>query len=278
MYTLLTLFSLALGAIMGSFLLVVALRYNTGLSLQGRSRCFSCSKKLSWYELVPILSYLVQRGRCRKCSSYIPAETLVAELLTAVVFVLISLRGVLVGQEMVVWTLPYLIGSFFLFAIFSLLIVIFFYDMHHKIIPDGLSLSFGILALASTFFFAMDSGVFMYTGFIIPSVYHILAGILVPLPFVLIWVFSKGRMMGLGDPKLMVGMGLLLGITQGFTAVFVSFWVGTLFVIALVTTEKVLSKKLFGPSKKSIMKQELPFGPFLILGTLITIVFNVNVL
>lgn len=278
MITTLTILSGILGAIMGSFLLVVALRYNTGMSLQGRSRCFSCGKKLNWYELIPLVSYFAQQGRCKKCSSEIPAETVFAELITAVVFILISLRGLLVGQELVMWTLPYLIGSLFLFVIFSILIVIFFYDMHHKIIPDDLSLSFGILALLSSFFFSIESGVFIYTGFGIPDSLHIFAGLLVPLPFVLIWLFSKGRMIGLGDPKLMIGMGLLLGLAQGFTAVFVSFWVGTLCVIAMLVTQKVLAKKLFATGKKSIMKQEVPFGPFLILGTLITIVFNINLL
>ena len=84
--------------------------------------------------------------------------------------------------------------------------------------------------------------------------------------------------MGLGDPKLMVGIGFLVGFSQGFTAVFVSFWVGTLFILSLLLIEKVLSKKLFGSGKKSIMKQEIPFGPFLIVGALITIIFNISVL
>jgi len=278
MFTLLIIFSLLLGAIMGSFLLVVSLRYNTGMSLQGRSQCFSCAKKLSWYELIPIFSYLVQQGRCRTCSSHIPAETLFAELIVAVTFGLIAVRGLLVGQEALVWTLPYLIGTFFLFVVFSVLSVIFFYDMRHKIIPDTLSFVFALIAVAGSFFFSFDSGVFIYTGFTLPSIIHVLSGVLVPLPFILIWIFSKGTLMGLGDPKLMVGIGLLLGLSQGFTAVFVSFWVGTLFVISVLLTEKVLSKKLFTAGKKSIMKQEIPFGPFLILGMLVSIVFNINVL
>ena len=99
---------------------------------------------------------------------------------------------------------------------------------------------------------------------------------MVPLPFVLIWIFSKGRMIGLGDPKLMVGMGFLLGTSQGFTSVFVSFWIGSLIVISALVTQKVLSKKLFGSTKGGIMKKEVPFGPFLILGTLLTLIFNIQ--
>ena len=224
---------------MGSFLLVVSLRYNTGVSLQGRSRCFSCGKNLVWYELVPVLSYLFQRGRCRGCSSHISSETVFTELAMGITFALISVRGLFVGQELMIWSTPYLIGTFLLFALFSVLAVIFLYDLRHKIIPDMLSLAFGVLAFISMFFFGFDSDVFVYTGFALPTTLSVLAGILVPLPFALIWLFSKGRMMGLGDPKLMVGIGFLLGFSQGFTAVFVSFWVGTLFILSLLLIEKV---------------------------------------
>lgn len=270
------LFSMILGAIMGSFLLVVSLRYNTGKSLKGRSQCFSCRKNLQWFELIPVISFISQRGRCRSCSSAIPQETLIAEGLTALLFGLIAMRGLFVGLEDLIFTTPYLIATLFLFVVFSVLIVVFFYDIHHKIIPDSLSFSFGFLGLLSAFFLNSEMGTLVYQGFTVPSLSHLLGGILVPLPFVLIWVFSKGRMIGLGDPKLMVGMGFLFGLYQGITSVFVSFWIGSLVVISLIAIEKILSKKLFSNSKGGIMKQEIPFGPFLILGTLVTFLFNIN--
>jgi leader peptidase (prepilin peptidase)/N-methyltransferase len=268
--------SVVLGAIFGSFLLVVALRYNTGKSLQGRSHCFSCRKILTPSELIPIVSYLAQRGRCTKCCSRIPLETLGSELLTAATFGLIAARGLLVGTPEVIMTIPYLISSLILFALFSVLIVIFFYDIHHKIIPDHLSLTFGILALVSSFFLSLQQGVFIYQGFQVPDLWHLLGGVIVPLPFVLIWIFSKGRLIGLGDPKLMVGMGFLFGTAQGISSVFVSFWLGSLVIFSFIVVQKVLRRELFATSKGGIMKQEIPFGPFLILGTLATVVFNIN--
>ena len=268
--------SLILGSIVGSFLLVVALRYNTGKSLQGRSECFSCKKTLSWYELIPIVSYLIQKGRCHSCSSLISLETLGAEILTSLVFGLIAARALFLDKADFIITTPYLLGTVFLFIVFSILIVIFFYDIHHKIIPDRLSFSFGALGFLSLFFFGLQEGVFVHMAWHLPGIWQILGGLLIPLPFVLIWIFSHGRMIGLGDPKLMVGMGFLFGSLQGITSVFVSFWIGTLFIIAMLLVQKVLHKKLFAGAKGGIMKQEVPFGPFLILGTLVTLVFNIN--
>lgn len=274
--TILAMMSFALGAIFGSFLLVVTVRYGTGKSLQGRSHCFSCGTTLKWYELIPILSYLSQRGRCRTCSSHIPLETIAVEVFTAVLFTLLALRGLFVGNVEVIFTFPYLIATLFLFLLFSILTIIFFYDFRHKIIPDIFSLAFGVIALIAGFFFSIEGGVFLFTGLHIPTLWYLAGGILVPLPFYLIWLFSKGRLIGLGDPKLMVGIGLFFGVIQGLTAVIVSFWIGTLAIIAMLIIQKVLSKKLFERKRGGIMKQEVPFGPFLILGTLVTLIFNLQ--
>ena len=62
------------GLLLGSFLNVVSLRFNTGKSLNGRSMCFSCAKTLQWFELIPVVSWLIQKGRCRGCSSRISFE------------------------------------------------------------------------------------------------------------------------------------------------------------------------------------------------------------
>ena len=154
--------------------------------------------------------------------------------------------------------------------------IIFFYDIRHKIIPDKLSFLFALSSFVSLFFFSIDKGVFSYQGFHTPSLLHLFAGILIPLPFVLIWLFSKGKLMGLGDPKLMVGIGFLLGLSKGYTAIVISFWVGAIFVFALMVIQNIFHKKLLQNGQKGIMKAEIPFAPFLIIGTLITLVFNYN--
>lgn len=276
MLSLLVILSFIFGTILGSFLLVVTLRYQTGKSLQGRSRCFSCGHTLSWYELVPVLSYLSQKGRCRSCSSHIPVETILVELGTGIVFAALATRAFFVGQTELMWNFDYLAGTLYLFTIFSVLVVIFLYDLKHKIIPDRLSFIFALLALIGSFFFSFRSGVYLWEGFSVPGLWHVLGGILVPLPFYLIWKFSKGRMMGLGDPKLMVGMGFLFGVLGGISAVFVSFWIGTLFIISTLIINNIFSGQLFGSSREGIMKQEVPFGPFLVLGSLVTLIFHIQ--
>ena len=262
-----------LGFIFGSFLNVVSLRFNTGKSINGRSMCMSCSKTLSWYELIPVVSWIIQKGRCRTCSSKISFELLASELLTGLFFGLIAARGFFMNE--VSLDISYITGTVYLLVIFSILVVVLFYDFRHKIIPDELSLGFAILAFIGMFFF--DSS-FSYVNFHVPGIWNILAGILVPLPFALVWFFSKGRLIGLGDPKLMVGIGCLLGVERGFSAVFASFWIGSIFALFIFAVDKLYGKNLVLKGKKSIMSMEIPFAPFLVLGTLVVVVFGLNVL
>ena len=84
-------FSFVLGTLIGSFLNVVALRYNTGMTVNGRSKCFSCGKNLSWFELFPVLSFLFQKGACRKCKSKISWQYPLIETLSGIIFVMIFL-------------------------------------------------------------------------------------------------------------------------------------------------------------------------------------------
>jgi len=258
MNILIFIFVFALGIIIGSFLNVIIFRLNTGRTfIKGGSMCMTCGHKLRWFELVPVLSFLVLRGRCRECRSKISIQYPVVEIITGLVFTLIAFKF-----------LPILYFSFWLYvlylvmflAIFSLLIVIFVYDLKHKIIPNKLSYSFSALALLSLVVSIALFGSF-FSWF---NVLNLLAGPLIALPFVLIWFFSKGRLMGLGDGKFMVGMGWMLGFSSGAFAVIISFWIGAVVSLLLM----IFSKKKVG------MKTEVPFAPFLIISTLITFIFN----
>lgn len=260
-------FVTAFGFIIGSFLNVVVLRYNTGRSLQGRSACFSCTSVLAWYELIPIGSYLVQFGRCRNCDARISSQYPAVELLTGVLFLLLHLKffsGVL--------SLSYAL-SFLLYALITcLLVAILVYDIRHKIIPTGLVYGAAALALSASF---VD---FAALTFKIPSVLQIAAGPLVALPFALLWFTSHGRWMGLGDAKIALVIGWLVGLTQGFSAVLLAFWSGAFVSVALLSLsylQKGLLKRssLIGAGNSLLlqrlpvltMKSEVPFAPFLIL-------------
>lgn len=251
-----------LGLIVGSFLNVVALRYNTGRSLQGRSGCFSCRKTLSWYELIPVFSYVMQRGRCRSCNSILSAQYPAVELLTALLFLLLHLKFFL-GEL----SSEYLFAMTFYVTLFSLLIVILIYDIHHKIIPNGLVYAASLFALV---------GMCVAIIFDIPAAFSyldLLAGPALAAPLAVFWAVSKGRWMGLGDAKLALVMGWTLGLLPGLLALLLSFWIGAVVGVLLLSLgwlamrfERLMGKRqLSGRMAELTMKSEIPFAPFMIL-------------
>ena len=255
-------FATLLGAIIGSFLNVVILRYGTGRSVGGRSGCMSCGYKLRWYDLVPILSWLSLGGKCRRCKSKISRQYPLVELGTAIVFGLIACRVLLIGASAHIAAVMFIWYA----IIAALLVVIFVYDMRHKIIPDGLSYAFTGMALAQTIFLTMQN--FTNT----PGVWlDVFAGLIIASPFFLIWYFSEGRLMGFGDIKLMLGIGWIFGLTSGIFAVMLAFWIGAVFGLVLILMSR-LNKRV----ARITMKQEIPFAPFLILGILVQFFWPLN--
>jgi leader peptidase (prepilin peptidase)/N-methyltransferase len=251
------------GAIIGSFLNVVILRYRSGRTLGGRSACMTCSKTLSWFELIPIGSYLTQCGKCTGCKTRISAQYPIVETLTGFVFVMIFFR-----LAYLLSSTPLLFGILFAYYAFlcCLLIVLSVYDIKHKILPDQLVFLFAGIALIGLFFLRGDA-LILHT----PSLSQILAGIILPAPFSFLWYISKGRWMGLGDAKLMIGIGFLLGLSAGTAAIVVSFWIGALVSILLM---------IFGSCLKGrhlTWKSAIPFGPFLALGTIIILFSGLDI-
>jgi leader peptidase (prepilin peptidase)/N-methyltransferase len=253
---LLPIFIFILGLIIGSFLNVVILRMNTGRSVaKGRSKCARCSTTLSWYELIPVVSFLGLRGKCKTCNNHISFQYPLVELVTAIVFT------ILYTTIIATYGITATAGIVFLFSITvaALLIVIFVYDIRHTIIPDIAVYLFIILSLI-----AIVWHMFTMPGFSPFSA--VFGGVLVALPFFLLWALSKGTFMGFGDVKLALGMGWLLGITGGFSAVLFSFWIGG--AVGLL---------LLGISRKYSMRSQIPFAPFLILGTFIVGAWGVTI-
>jgi len=246
-----------LGLIIGSFLNVVILRLNTHRSFGGRSGCMSCGKKLNWHELVPLFSYLYLRGRCSGCKTKISKQYFWVELLTGLIFAGLFLKF----QDLfLINTLTFSITMAFYATMFSILIVIAVYDLRHKIIPDSLVLTLGTLSFVGLFFF--DNFGF---NIHIPSLMQFLSGILIPLPFALFWLVSRGKWMGLGDAKLAIGLGWLLGLSRALSGIVLSFWTGAIVGVILI---------LF--SKKHSIKSEVPFAPFLVLGTILAFLFELH--
>ena len=245
------------GSIIGSFLNVVILRYRSGRTLGGRSMCFACGKKLCFYELVPIGSFVTQRGRCSGCQSKISWQYPIVEALTGILFVFLYFRF-----EYLITTVPILfIVLFAYFAIiFCLFIVLSVYDIKHKILPDGLVLTFVIIAFLGMFLIDGDS-----IALHLPHFSQLLAGIVLPAPFAAMWLFSRGKWMGLGDSKFMVGIGFLLGMSAGIAAILFSFWIGAIIGIIILICSNITRKHSVS------LKTAIPFGPFLALGTIIVV-------
>lgn len=228
------------GAIVGSFLNVVGLRWNSGLTMGGRSFCPVCMKKLRFWELVPIVSYVALRGRCARCKTRISPQYPLVELLTGLVF-----------ATVLPWMLP----------VFCIYIAILIYDFRHKIIPDAFVYTAIVLSL-------------IYCLFLTPHhLLDLLSGPIIFSFFGLVWLLSKGRAMGFGDAKLGLSVGLLLGFAQGLSAIVLSFWIGS-----GVTLLYMLGVRLFGGSKKLTMKSEVPFAPFIILGAWLALIFHFDLL
>jgi leader peptidase (prepilin peptidase)/N-methyltransferase len=251
------------GAIIGSFLNVVILRYRSGRTLGGRSACMVCSKTLHWYELVPIGSFFTQGGKCTNCKTKISWQYPVVEAVTGFVFVLLYYRfGYLMAGT------PLLFGILFAYYafIFCLFIVLSAYDIKHKILPNQFIILFASVALIGTFLLKGDAIVLH-----LPNYTQILAGIILPAPFSLIWLLSKGKWMGLGDAKFMIGIGFLLGLSAGVSAIMISFWIGAIASIIMVVLGSHLGKK------GVTLKSAIPFGPFLALGTFIVFLMGIDI-
>lgn len=256
-------FSFLFGLIIGSFLNVVIYRYNTGISINGRSGCLSCGKKLSFFELIPVLSFLLLRGKCKGCKSKVSWQYPLVELSTGIIFSLIVYKYINDPFILLDNIANYIT---FAFIIFAILIVIFVYDLRHKIIPDALVYSFAGLSLLyriyETNFNSMNSLAW----------FDLFSGVILFLPFFILWIVSKGTWIGLGDGKLALGIGWLLGFIGGVSAIILAFWIG-----ALICAPLVLISKLKPDFKHITRKTEVPFAPFLIIGLVIVFFFPIDV-
>lgn len=234
------------GSAVGSFLrvLVDRLPKNENVFLD-RSECASCKKKLSPIELIPVVSYLLQNGKCRHCKVRIPFKLFVMEVLVGAIF-----SGLF--AYFIVFNLP-IPQLVYVLVVFSIFIAIFFTDLESGIIPDQLTLVLLIVVAVYSFIFMPHSII----------VNHIITGILFCLFFFILHIATRGRGMGFGDVKLAFPLGLFLGYPLIIPAFYISFLTGAAISIILV---------LWG--KKNFKKSTIPFGPFLIFAAAISYFFG----
>jgi len=267
MEILLYIFIFFLGLSAGSFMNVLVFRLGTGLGFKGRSFCFSCGKKLSWYELIPLVSFLVQGGRCRSCRAKISWQYPVVEFISGVLFVGIFWK---LGFSNIFEQGVFGMELFAYYAIaFSLLVAIVIYDIRHKIIPN----QFVYLFIALAFLRVLNFENFDLIGNWKLEIENLISGPIFAAPFAFFWLVSKGRWMGLGDAKFAWGIGWFLGLSNGFSAILLSFWIGALSGLLLIGAGKFF--RLLLGHERYTMKSEIPFAPFMVLGTALVFFFDI---
>jgi len=207
-------------------------------TLAGRSYCPKCKKKIKWFDNIPVLSYFLLNGKCRSCKKKISSQYLIVELITGLGFLLIFLNY------------DNHLASILLSILLLMYLMIFFIDLKHFIIPDVLN--YGIIVIAFLINFLRD----LNLSFIQDIKMSLIGGI---VGFFSIWViiylyktFKKTEGMGMGDAKLMVGIGLLLGWQSIPFVLFLSAILGLLMVMPSLL------------EKKKTLKSEIPFGPYII--------------
>lgn len=238
------------GLAAGSFLNCIIYRLETGSTfLRGRSYCPHCKHTLSWQDLIPLLSFLILKGKCRYCHQKISWQYPLVELATAILFILV------INNQLSTINFQNLLATCYLLLVTCLLIIIFVYDLKHYIIPDKVIYP----AICLTFIFNL-----LDTRYLILNT--AIAAFGAAVFFLAIVLISKGKWMGVGDVKLAFFMGLFLGFPKILVALFLSFLIGAAIGLGLI----IVGKKT--------LKSEVPFGPFLVTGTFLAMFWGKEVI
>jgi leader peptidase (prepilin peptidase)/N-methyltransferase len=242
------------GLLIGSFLNVCIYRWPLDLSVVSpRSQCPQCEAPIAWYDNVPLLSYLILRGRCRACGQRISYRYPLVELLTAVLF------------GWIVWQLGPSLGALKFCILVAMLIALMFTDLEERILPDEFTLGGTLIGLAfSPFILVPDitaHAVLGLAGLHLPdramSVAESVFGAVLPAGTLWLggWLFEKLRNkegLGLGDVKMMAMVGSFLGVRGTLLTLIAGSLAGS--IIGLIYIKV---------TKQDMGSYQLPFGTFL---------------
>lgn len=232
---------LIIGICIGSFLNVVGLRVPEKKSIiYPRSSCVECSYQLKWYDLMPILSYILVKGKCRKCNVGFSIKYPLFELLTGLIFLLLYTYSTSL--------------ELFLFQVtlMTVMVALSVSDLAFRLVPDKI--------LAISFIFLVPFGIVLSEYNIL---HHLLAGIIVLFILLMVAILSKGGIGG-GDIKLFALLALSLGMKEVFVVFIVSTFLGAFVGIIL----RIFMKDLKG----------LPFVPFMAIGVIASMLYSEDIL
>ena len=225
-----------------------------------RSICLKCKHCLSWYDLIPLLSWIFLRGKCRYCKKPIGFLEPFMELVTASLFLSLSILFLNSGQ---VEALAIMKLLFWLVAA-SLMMILFVYDMKWCLLP--LRINYALIIVACVY-----QGIFLMLGdshVIIEKIISLIGGVAVTSGlYGLMYYFSKGQYIGMGDVILCFGLSIMLGsFESSFMYLFLANLTGCVVSLPLLMTKKI--------NRKS----HISFGPYLIFATFITLFFEKNII
>lgn len=232
---------------------VIATRLHVAPIMKGRSKCLSCGEALRATDLIPVVSCLTLKGRCRYCKSIFGYSSVVVEVIFGGVFGLLY-YFILAGQATLLLSFAWLVYYTILFVTLG---VIALYDKAHTYIPVSFLYMYGLMTLIMLFI--------RYTHE--PNSMTLLAPVIVALPFLLIWLITKGRGLGFGDVLLFLGVGAFFGIGQGVAVLLISIWSGAL--VGLYMKYIGIHK-----GKKGVA---LPFVPFIVFAFVFVLFTDIDI-
>ncbi|MEK7572982.1 MAG: prepilin peptidase [Patescibacteria group bacterium] len=264
-----------LGVCIGSFLNVLIDRLPHDESpIGGRSYCDKCKKTLKWYDMIPLLSFVFLRGKCRDCKSSISFYYLLVEFVTGIMFIAVYAYGLqttdygLLSISTIEQFSNGAIDYLYYLLIICSLIVVFFADIKYGIIPDAVlypAIALSIIYHLSFIILGSSNLAMQQSGNILLN--YLFSGFITCTFFLFLHIITRGKGMGFGDVKLSFLMGLFLGFPQILIALYVAFLTGAVIGLILIIWRK---KKLSGGT--------IPFGPFLVFGALISLFFGNSIL
>lgn len=273
------------GCFFGSFLKLTADRtVNGGSIVFGRSKCEFCKVYLKPLNLIPVFSYIFQKGKCSSCGSKLSFSYPLSEVLTGLMFVLVSYFLDILNN----FNSTSLLYFIFVLIVVSFYMIMIFSDIKYLIIPDKVVYSaiifvFAFLTISllvdlrTTYLDVMNNPLGKYliqAGFLKNQIIFLLknyfinifSSLGISLFFLSLIILTKGKGMGGGDVKLGFLIGLFNGFPYNILGIFLGFVIGSVFSVAMI---------LF---KRKTMKDIIPFGPFLIAGSLVSLFFGTHII
>ncbi|MCD7773333.1 MAG: prepilin peptidase [Ruminococcus sp.] len=235
------------GAIIGSFLNVCIYRLPTGESIvTGGSHCMTCKEKIKKYDLIPIVSYIILKGKCRSCGAKISPRYAVVEALTGVLYVLTFMY----------FGIDSCVEAVLVCMLLSCLIIVFFMDLDTRLINMPVVGTIGLLAVIKLVLTLTGAAEFSNP---LSWQYTLFGALVISVPFLLIFLFSKGKALGFGDVMLVLAGGAYLGLKAAIIAAFIGLITGSV--------AGLISKHRLGDSM-------FAFGPWLSLGIAVAAFFG----